>query len=66
MDIQNIVVKFKNGEIVNEKVGNAYIVYSTQESALETIELYNDHGQLQSELSDIGEANYREFLNLAK
>ena len=66
VDIQNIVVKFKNGEIVKEKVGNGYIVYSTQESALENIELYNDNGQLQSELSDIGEADYTEFLNLAK
>lgn len=53
VDIQNIHIRFKNGEVFNEKVGKGYIVYSEEISDIEVFELYDDNGKLQSDLNDL-------------
>jgi len=53
VDIQNIYIRFKNGEVYNEKVGKGYIVYSKEISDVEVFELYDDNGKLQSDLNDL-------------
>ena len=46
-------------------VQNGYIVYSSNESDLDLIELYNDVGQLQSDLKEIsdGKAENKDFID---
>lgn len=53
VDIKNIYIRFKNGEVYNEKVGKGYIVYSKEISDVEVFELYDDNGKLQSDLNDL-------------
>lgn len=53
VDIQNIYIGFKNGEVYNEKVGKGYIVYSKEISDVEIFELYDDNDKLQSDLNDL-------------
>ena len=53
VNIQSILVKFKNGEQYEEKVGKGYIVYSKEISDVEVVELYDDKGKLQSDLNDL-------------
>ncbi|EHQ88724.1 hypothetical protein DesyoDRAFT_1591 [Desulfosporosinus youngiae DSM 17734] len=53
VNIQSILVKFKNGEQYEEKVGKGYIVYSKELSDVEVVELYDDKGKLQSDLNDL-------------
>lgn len=68
VEIDNIVVRFKNGETIKEKVNvqNGYIVYSSNEYDLDSIELYNNVGQLQSDLNEIGDgkAENQEFTDV--
>ncbi|HUS89531.1 MAG TPA: hypothetical protein VMW91_09230, partial [Desulfosporosinus sp.] len=53
VDIQNILVKFKNGEIIKENVGEGYIIYSKSLTDVEALELYDNNGILQSDLNDL-------------
>jgi hypothetical protein len=53
VNIQNILVKFKNGEIIKEDVGVGYIVYSNSLTNVEAFELYDNNGVLQSDLNDL-------------
>ncbi|WP_028305451.1 hypothetical protein [Desulfitobacterium sp. PCE1] len=53
VNIQNILVKFKNGEIIEENVGLGYIIYSKTLSDIEIVELYDKNGILQSDLNDL-------------
>jgi hypothetical protein len=53
VNIQSILVKFKNGEQYKEKVGKGYIIYSKKISDVEVVELYDDMGKLQSDLNDL-------------
>jgi len=64
VEIQYIVVKFKNGEVIKEDVDKAYIIYSSTQSDLESIELYNADGQLQSDLNEIGNVENAEFVDV--
>lgn len=66
VDIKNVLVTFNDGEKVKENVGKAYIIFSTNKSVLKNIELYNDNGQLQSDLNEIGGANNTQVVDLAK
>lgn len=53
VNIQNILVRFKNGEIIREDVGKGYIVFSNSLTNVETIELYDNNGVLQSDINDL-------------
>lgn len=53
VDIQNILVRFKNGEVYSDKVEKGYIVYSKSLADVEIVELYDDNGILQSDLNDL-------------
>lgn len=53
VDIQSILVKFKNGEQYKEKVGKGYIICSKQIADVEVVELYDDQGKIQSDLNDL-------------
>jgi len=53
VDIQNILVKFKNGEIIEESVGLGYIISSKPVADVEAVELYDHNGLLQSDLNDL-------------
>jgi hypothetical protein len=53
VDIRNILVRFKNGEEYNEKVEKGYIIYSKEISDIEAVKLYDDNGNLQSDLNDL-------------
>jgi len=53
IDIQNILVKFKNGEIIEEPVGLGYIISSKPVADVEAVELYDHNGLLQSDLNDL-------------
>lgn len=53
VDIQNILVRFKNSEVYNEKVEKGYIIYSKSSSDVEVVELYDNNGILQSDLKDL-------------
>ncbi|WP_425800764.1 hypothetical protein ACHOLT_11655 [Desulfitobacterium sp. Sab5] len=53
VNIQNILVKFKNGEIIKENVGEGYIIYSKSLTNVEVLELYDNNGVLQSDLNDL-------------
>lgn len=53
VDIQNILVRFKNSEVYNEKVEKGYIIYSKSSSDVEVVELYDNNGVLQSDLNDL-------------
>lgn len=51
--IQNISVRFKNGEIYSDKAEKGYIIYSKSISDVEVVELYDNNGILQSDLNDL-------------
>lgn len=53
VDIQNILVRFKNDEVYTDKVEKGYIIYSKSLSDVEVVELYDDNGELQSDLDDL-------------
>ncbi len=53
VNIRNILVKFKNGERIEEPVGTGYIISSKPVADVEAIELYDHNGLLQSDLNDL-------------
>jgi len=53
VDIQNILVRFKNGEVYSDKVKKGYIIYSKSLADVEVVELYDNNGILQSDLNDL-------------
>lgn len=53
VNIQNILVRFKNGEIIKENVEEGYIIYSKSLTNVEVLELYDNNGMLQSDLDDL-------------
>ncbi|ACL19035.1 hypothetical protein Dhaf_0975 [Desulfitobacterium hafniense DCB-2] len=53
VDIQSILIKFKNGEIIEEPVGLGYIISLKPVAEVEAIELYDHNGLLQSDLNDL-------------
>jgi len=53
VDIQNILVRFKNSEVYTDKVEKGYIIYSKSLSDVEVVELYDNNGILQSDLNDL-------------
>lgn len=53
VDIQNILVRFKNGEVYSDKVDKGYIITSQSLADVEVIELYDNNGILQSDLNDL-------------
>ncbi len=53
VDIQEILVRFKNSEEYHEKVGKGYIICSKSLSEVEVVELYDNNGLLQSDLNDL-------------
>lgn len=53
VDIQNILVRFKNGEVYSDKVEKGYIIYSKSLADVEVVELYDNNGILQSDLNDL-------------
>lgn len=53
VNIQSILVKFKNGEKIKENVGLGYIIYSKSLADVGVIELYDNNGVLQSDLNDL-------------
>lgn len=65
VDIQYIIVKFENGETIKENVDKGYIVYSSTQSELKSIELYDASGQLQSDLNEIGNSENMEFVDVS-
>ncbi|KJR45409.1 hypothetical protein UF75_4196 [Desulfosporosinus sp. I2] len=53
VNIQNIMVRFKNSEVYTDKVEKGFIIYSRSLSNVEFVELYDDNGKLQSDLNDL-------------
>ncbi|SDH12084.1 hypothetical protein [Desulfosporosinus hippei] len=53
VDIQNILVRFKNGEVYSEKVEKGYIITSQSLADVEVVELYDNNDVLQSDLNDL-------------
>ncbi|AFQ44364.1 hypothetical protein [Desulfosporosinus meridiei] len=53
VDIQNILVRFKNGEVYSDQVDKGYIITSQSLADVEVIELYDNNGILQSDLNDL-------------
>lgn len=53
VDIQNTLVRFKNGEVHSDKVEKGYIVYSKSLADVEVVKLYDNNGILQSDLNDL-------------
>ena len=53
--IENIYVKFKNGEIFKENVDmdKGYILFTKSNTEIETMNLYNKNNELQSSLEDL-------------
>lgn len=67
VQIEYIVVKFKDGETVKENVEsteNSYIIYGSTQADLESIELFNAQGELQSDLVELGGADNKEFYDV--